>query len=243
VLLDGKVAVVTGGTRGIGRATVETFLSHGASVVFAGKGERIEELQGAFGAKSLGVRCDVRSEDDVDELMDSAVRRFGSIDILVNNAGIARDAMVHRMELSDFLEVLDVNLVGTWLCSRAALRRMRERGGGGTIVNVSSISAKAGNLGQGNYAASKAAVVALTKTIAREGARRGIRANAIRPGLIETDMTGSLDPAARARLMTDIPLGRPGLPAEVAQAALFLASDMSSYITGSVLDVSGGRQM
>lgn len=243
MLLTGKVAVVTGGTRGIGGAIVEAFLAQGASVVFAGRDEgRIGERDRAWGPQAIGVRCDVTSEEDVDRLVHTAVNHFGSIDVLVNNAGIAKDSMVHRMELNDFREVVDVNLLGTWLCCRAALRQMRNEGSG-AIVNISSISGKVGNVGQGNYAASKAAVVALTKTIARESAGKGIRANVIRPGLIDTDMTGELGPSARARLLESIPMLRAGLPDEVAQAALFLASEMSSYITGSVLDVAGGRHM
>jgi len=243
VLLAGKVAIVTGGSRGIGRAIVETFAAEGAQVVFTGRSKDVDSLPPANGSSAVGVRCDVRSEPDVDVLVASTLERFGSVDVLVNNAGIARDSMMHRMELSDLQDVLDVNFVGTWLCSRAVLRVMRGQETGGSIVNISSIAAKAGNLGQSGYSASKAAVVALTKTMAREGAQKGIRANVIRPGFIETEMTRGLGGEARSRLMQDVPLQRPGLPTEVAQAVLFLASDMSSYVTGAVLDVSGGRQM
>ena len=222
---------------------MDEFLVHGAHVVCASRhGESGPAAPGSHGILSP-VLCDVSDEVAVAAMFAGATEQFGTVDIVVNNAGIARDRMTHRMELSDLRAVLDVNFVGTWLVCREAVRLMRARAGGGSIVNVSSISAKAGNLGQGNYAGSKAAVVAFTKTLAREGGPHGIRANAVRPGFIDTDLTAGLDAAARARLTGDIPLGRPGLPAEVAQAVFFLASERSSYITGAVLDVSGGRYM
>ncbi len=248
MLLTDKTVLVTGGTRGIGRAVCESFVAHGAQVVFTGLSPDLPvglpaarpDLEAGPG--STGVRCDVSVEEEVDALVAAIVVRHGRLDVVVNNAGIARDSMTHRMELADFRAVLEVNLTGTWLTTRAALRHMRVAGGG-AIVNIASISGKVGNLGQGNYAASKAGVVALTKTVAREGASKGIRANVINPGFIETDMTDGLSDDARARLVQDIPLGRPGRPSEVAKAALFLASDLSSYMTGAVLDVSGGRHM
>jgi 3-oxoacyl-[acyl-carrier protein] reductase len=242
-MLTGKVAVVTGGSRGIGRAVVEELLVQGADVVSASQSGDTGPAPPGSAGTLLPVRCDVSDEADVAALFEAALGRFGAVDVVVNNAGIARDGMTHRMELGDLRAVLDVNVVGTWLCCREALRHMRSRDGGGAIVNVASLAGKTGNLGQGAYVASKEAVVALTRTIAREGGSRGIRANAVRPGFIDTDMTSRLDPAARARLTGDIPLGRPGRPAEVAHAVAFLVSDRSSYITGAVLDIAGGRGM
>jgi 3-oxoacyl-[acyl-carrier protein] reductase len=242
MLLQGQTAIVTGATRGIGRAIAERFLSAGARVVVAARGDAIAEVARDLQGEALGVACDVSKEGDVARLVQTALSQFGAIDVLVNNAGIARDGMIHRMTLEDFRAVIDVNLQGTWLCSRAVVSHMRDTGGG-AIVNISSISGKAGNLGQGNYAASKAGIVALTQTLAREGASKGIRANAIRPGLIRTELTEALTEDAWQRLLRDVPLGRPGEPQEVAEAALFLASSMSSYVTGAVVDVSGGRYM
>ncbi|MCL8250413.1 SDR family oxidoreductase [Aeromicrobium fastidiosum] len=230
------MAVVTGGTRGIGRAIVETFTSHGAVVV----------ALSATGRDVSGIdsrRCDVSDEASVATTFAAVVSQHERIDVLVNNAGTAVDSVIHRGSLEDFRHVLDVNLQGTWLCTREALRHMRARDGGGTIVNVASIAAKAGNLGQAAYASSKAGVEALTRTTAREGARHGIRANAIRPGLISTDMTAGMPQHSWDDKLASIPLARAGRPREVAQAALFLASDMSSYVTGVVLDVAGGREM
>lgn len=242
-MLSGKVAIVTGGSRGIGRAVAERFRAMGATVIITGRGARTQQAADGLGYGTFGVRCDVSDENDVVALFDDAVERFGRVDVLVNNAGVARDAMIHRMSLADFQEVVDTNLLGTWLCTRAAVAHMLIRDGGGSIVNVSSISGKVGNFGQSNYAASKAGVVALTKSVAREGARANIRANAILPGFIDTDMTSGLGSDARKRLLKDVPLGRPGRPAEVAEVALFLAADMSSYVTGAVIDCSGGRHM
>jgi 3-oxoacyl-[acyl-carrier protein] reductase len=237
-LLSGRVAVVTGGTRGIGRAICERFVEAGASVVALGR----EAQPGENQSDQVGLRCDVADEDSVAQAFAHVMRTYGRVDILVNNAGITIDGLIHRGELADFRSVVDVNLQGTWLCTREALRVMRTVGAG-SIVNIASISGKVGNVGQGAYAASKAAVVALTKTTAREGSRHGIRANAIRPGLISTDMTAALAPDAWREKLESIPLARAGEPREVADAALFLASDLASYVTGAVLDVAGGREM
>jgi 3-oxoacyl-[acyl-carrier protein] reductase len=243
MLLNKKVAVVTGGTRGIGRAIAERFAEEGAAVVVVGRGSGVAEMARELGDDAIGVSCDVANEQSVTALLAIVLDRFGRIDVLVNNAGMTRDGMIHRSSLEDFRAVVDVNLQGTWLCTRAVLGHMRDREGGGAIVNVASIAGKVGNLGQGAYSASKAGVVALTKTTAREGARCGVRANAIMPGLIDTDMTRSLTAEAWTGVLRTIPLGRAGLPSEVAEVALFLASDMSSYVTGTALEVAGGRNM
>lgn len=243
MLVKDRVAVVTGGTRGIGRAIVRRLAAEGATVVLTGRGPSAEHVAAELGGRVHGVVCDGRDERQVDDIVARVVGEHKRLDVLVNNAGIARDGMLHRMTLTEFRDVVDVNLQGAWLWTRAAVRHMRSREGGGSIVNISSISGKAGNLGQSNYAASKAAVVALTQTTAREGARHGIRANAVRPGLIRTDMTDAIPAESWKHMLDDIPLGRPGEPEEVAQVVAFLASDMASYMTGAVLDVSGGRRM
>jgi 3-oxoacyl-[acyl-carrier protein] reductase len=228
MLLEDRIAIVTGAAQGIGRAIAERFHAAGAHVV---------------GNGTEGVPCNVAEEASVEALVDGVVDRQGRLDVLVNNAGITRDGMMHKLSLEDFRAVVDVHLQGTWLCSRAALTHMRSRDGGGAIVNMSSISGKVGNLGQSNYAAAKAGIVGMTKATAREGARFGIRANAIQPGLINTAMTQAMPEDVFAQKAADIPLGRAGEPSEIADAALFLASDMASYVTGVTLEVAGGRHM
>jgi 3-oxoacyl-[acyl-carrier protein] reductase len=248
VLLEDHTAIVTGAARGIGRAIAARLLAEGATVVVADlDGEAAAataaELVDQHGGRAEGVACDVVDEGAVAALVDGTVERHGDLHVVVNNAGITRDGMLHRMSLADFRAVVDVHLQGTWLVSRAALTHMRAREGGGAIVNLSSISGKLGNLGQTNYAAAKAGIVALTKATAREGARFGIRANAVQPGLIRTDMTAAMPADVFAEKEADIPLGRAGEPEEVADVVLFLASPMSSYVTGATVEVTGGRGM
>jgi 3-oxoacyl-[acyl-carrier protein] reductase len=244
MLLSDRVAIVTGGARGIGRAIGERFLAEGATVVLADlDGAAVAATAAELGELASGQACDVVDETAVGALVDGVVERHGRLDVLVNNAGITRDGMMHRMSLEDFRTVVDVHLQGTWLCSRAALAHMRSRDGGGAIVNLSSISGKIGNLGQTNYAAAKAGIVGMTKAAAREGARFDIRVNAIQPGLIRTDMTAAMPSGVFEDKVAGIPLGRPGEPSEVADVALFLASDLSSYVTGAVVEVTGGRHM
>ena len=244
MLLQDKVAIVTGGAQGIGLSIAEKLHTNGAIVVVADlDGDQARTSATGLGDRAEGVPCNVVEEASVEALVDGVVDRHGRLDILVNNAGITRDGMMHKLSLADFRAVMEVHLQGTWLCSRAALTHMRSRDGGGAIVNMSSISGKIGNLGQTNYAAAKAGIVGMTKATAREGARFGIRANAIQPGLINTAMTQAMPDEVFQSKVEGIPLGRAGEPSEVADAALFLASDMSSYITGITIEVAGGRHM
>lgn len=243
-LLEGRVALVTGGAQGLGRAIAERFVSEGATVVVADIDEAAATTAaGQLGAGSSGVRADVADESDVEAMVAHAVDVHGRLDVLVNNAGITRDKSIGKMTLAMFREVVDVHLQGTWLGSRAAFAVMREQDDGGAVVNMSSVSGKVGNFGQTNYSAAKAGIVGMTKALAKEGARHGIRVNAVMPGLIRSAMTEAMPQAAWDSKLVDIPLGRAGEPEEVAAAALFLASDLSSYSTGIVVEVTGGRHI
>jgi 3-oxoacyl-[acyl-carrier protein] reductase len=244
-LLDGKVAVVTGAAQGIGFEIARRFVSEGASVVLGDiNAEAAEKAAAELAAtgRTVGLRCDVTSEDEVGALVNRAIEEFGQLDVMVNNAGITRDATMRKMPLSDFQAVLDVHLVGAWLGTKAAAAIMREQKSG-AIINMSSMSGKHGNPGQTNYSAAKAGLVGLTKAAAKELAYLGVRVNAIQPGLIRTAMTEAMPQKAWDAKMAEIPMGRAGEPAEVAKVALFLASDLSSYMTGGVLEVAGGRNM
>ncbi len=242
-LLEGRRAVVTGAAQGIGLEIARTLHEHGASVVLADLDEaRAVEAASGIGDRALGLGCDVTNEDDVQRLVDRAVSHLGGIDVLVNNAGITRDASLKKMTLEDFDAVVTVHLRGTWLGIRAASAVMREQKAG-SIINLSSMSGKVGNPGQTNYSAAKAGVVGMTKAAAKELAHHGVRVNAIQPGLIKTPMTAAMSPEAFAATEATIPMRRAGEPAEVAAVVAFLASDLSSYMTGTVLEVSGGRGM
>lgn len=242
-LLEGKVALVTGGAQGLGLAIAERYTAEGAHVVIADldADAAAEAAAGLAGASS--VRANVVDEADVQAMVDHAVAEHGRLDVLVNNAGITRDKSLGKMTLEMFRQVIDVHLQGTWLGSKAAFAVMREQGDGGAIVNMSSVSGKVGNFGQTNYSAAKAGIVGMTKALAREGARFGIRVNAVMPGLIRSAMTEAMPQEAWDSKLADIPLGRAGEPDEVAAAALFLASDLSSYSTGTVVEVTGGRHI
>lgn len=244
MMLQDQVAVITGGAQGLGRAIASRFLDHGARVILADlDGEAASRTAAQLDPdRAIGVACDVARESCVEALFAAVDTAQGRVDVLVNNAGITRDAMLHKMTLGQFRDVIDVHLQGAWLCSRAAMKRMRG-GAGGAIINMSSISAKAGNLGQTNYAAAKAGIVAMTKATAREGARHGVRANAIQPGLIRSAMTEAMPEEVWDEKLAGIPLGRAGEPDEIADVALFLASGMSSYVTGAVIEVAGGRHL
>jgi 3-oxoacyl-[acyl-carrier protein] reductase len=245
-LLDDRVAVITGAAQGLGYAIAQAFVGAGARVVLGDlDGDRATEAAARLGGadRAIGVACDVTVEADVDRLLDAATSAFGTVDVMVNNAGVTRDMTMRKMSLDDFGFVIDVHLRGTWLGTRAAASLMRDQGSGGSIINMSSISGKVGNPGQTNYSAAKAGIVGLTKAAAKEVGFAGVRVNALQPGIIETAMTQKLSDEVRASRLADVPLGRFGEPSEVAQVALFLASDMSSYLTGITIEIAGGRNI
>jgi 3-oxoacyl-[acyl-carrier protein] reductase len=244
-LLTGQTAVITGGAQGLGFAIAQRFVAEGARVVLGDV--NLEATEAA--AKQLGgetvaaaVRCDVTSADDVDTLVGAAVDRFGALDIMINNAGITRDATMRKMTEEQFDQVIAVHLKGTWNGLRKAAAIMRENKRG-TIVNMSSISGKVGMVGQTNYSAAKAGIVGMTKAASKELAHLGVRVNAIQPGLIRSAMTEAMPQRIWDAKVAEVPMGRAGEPEEVANVALFLASDLSSYMTGTILEVTGGRHL
>jgi len=244
-LLAGRTAVVTGGAQGLGYAIAEVFIAEGARVILGDLDpERTHAAAAALGGADVAraVRCDVTSPADVDSLVAAAMAEFGSLDVMVNNAGITRDATLRKMTEEQFDDVIAVHLKGTWNGTRAAAAVMREQGSG-AIVNMSSISGKVGLVGQTNYSAAKAGIVGLTKAAAKELAHLGVRVNAIQPGLIRSAMTEAMPQRIWDAKLAEVPMGRAGEPSEVATVALFLASDLSSYMTGTVLEVTGGRHI
>ena len=245
--LTGKTAVVTGGSRGIGRAICLEMARQGANVVLCYAGNEVMAAETvsaceALGVQAMALRCNVSDAGEVKALMDAALARFGRIDILVNNAGITRDGLLMMMKEDAFDAVLDTNLKGTFLCIKAVSRTMMKQRFG-RIINLSSVVGLHGNAGQANYAASKAGVIGLTKSAAKELASRGITVNAVAPGFIDTDMTAALPEQTKSALLGTIPAGRLGSGEEVAKTIAFLASDAAAYITGQVLAVDGGMSM
>jgi 3-oxoacyl-[acyl-carrier protein] reductase len=240
--LSGKVAVVTGASRGIGAAIAKTLAARGATVVAAARGSNADATVAeiiAAGGRAEAASLDVTDAAAVESVMGAALGRHGRIDILVNNAGITRDQLVMRMKRDDWDAVIATNLTSAFTCAQAVLRSMiRQRAG--RIINVSSVVGQMGNAGQTNYAASKAGLIGMAKALAREVASRGITVNVVAPGFIDTDMTRAISPEASASLKSQIPLGRLGTPQDVAWTVCFLASDEAAYITGQVVAVNGG---
>ena len=245
--MRGKTAVVTGGSRGIGRAICLKLAGQGANIVlnYAGNAAAAEETRAAceaLGVRALAVQGDVADPAACNALIDTAIEAFGQVDILVCNAGITRDNLLMRMSDEEFQKVIDTNLKGTFHCMRAVIRPMMKKRRG-RIISISSVVGLIGNAGQINYAASKAGVIGMTRSLAREVASRGITVNAVAPGFIRTDMTDVLSDAVKEGILRSIPLGKLGEAEDVANTVLFLASDEAAYITGQVLSVDGGMAM
>ncbi len=247
MMLNGSVAVVTGAARGIGRAIALELAAAGAKVVVNDVGnldqaeETVKQIMGA-GSEAMFIQADVTNASDVDRLVSTTLEKYGKIDILVNNAGITRDNLLIRMKEEDWDRVLNINLKSVFLCTKAVSRGMLKQRSG-AIVNIASVVGIFGNPSQANYAASKAGIIGFTKSTAKELASRGIRVNAVAPGFIETEMTATLSPETRTEYAKAIPLQKMGLPQDVANVCLFLASEAGNYITGQTIAVDGGLTM
>ncbi|MEK9197737.1 3-oxoacyl-[acyl-carrier-protein] reductase [Ureibacillus sp. 179-F W5.1 NHS] len=245
--LVGKTAVVTGASRGIGRAIALQLASEGANVVvnYSGSEQKAQEVVNEIeqlGTKAIAVQANVSDTESVQNLMSAAIEQFGSIDVLVNNAGITRDNLLMRMKEEEWDEVMNTNLKGVFLCTKAVTRQMMKQRSG-RIINISSIVGVMGNAGQANYVAAKAGVIGLTKTTARELASRNILVNAIAPGFITTEMTDELPEDIKSSMLNQIPLAKLGQPEDIAKAVVFLASNDASYMTGQTLHIDGGMYM
>ncbi len=247
MLLQGKVAIITGASRGIGKGIAEKFIAEGATVIFTyasseEKARALEAELAAKGGKAKGYKSDASNFEAAHALIDEVVKEFGTVDILVNNAGITRDNLLMRMTEEQWDEIMDVNLKSVFNLTKAVIKPML-KARSGSIINMSSVVGVKGNAGQANYAASKAGIIGFTKSVAAELGSRNIRCNAIAPGFIETEMTGALDEKVVQQWRDAIPLKRGGSAEDVANATLFLASDMSAYVTGQTLHVCGGMLM
>jgi 3-oxoacyl-[acyl-carrier protein] reductase len=244
--LTGKKALITGASRGIGKAVAMKLAAEGADVIVTAtsldRAKQTADQIILLGRKAIPVKVDVSVASDVEALFQVVVEEFGSLDILVNNAGITRDGLLMRMKDEDWDSVLDVNLKGTFLCTREAIKLMA-KAKSGRIVTISSVVGEMGNAGQANYCASKAGIIGFTKAVAREYAKRNITVNAVAPGFVETDMTGVLTEGVRDELLKQIPVNRFGSPEDIANAVYYLVSDLGSYVTGQVLAVNGGMHM
>jgi 3-oxoacyl-[acyl-carrier protein] reductase len=246
-MLKDKVCVVTGGSKGIGRSIVETFAGEGARVYYLSRSKAEDHDALAAGANASGgsvewIACDVADEKQATDAVEKVMAEAKSIDVVVNNAGVTRDGLVFRMSVEDWEAVLRTNLTSAFFISRVAARHMIKQRSG-SIINVSSVVGIIGNGGQCNYAASKAGLIGFSKSLAREVASRGVRVNVIAPGYVDTAMTDKIPEEAKDKLKSAIPLGRTGKPEEIAGAALFLASSLSSYVTGETIKVDGGMVM
>lgn len=244
--LKDKVAIITGAANGIGLAAAKTFAKEGAKVALADFDETVGTARAAElaekGYEAAFFQVNVADRDSVDAMVQKVLGQFGKIDILVNNAGITRDGMLHKLAVEDFQKVVDVNLTGVFNCAQAVVPALVQQGSG-KIINTSSVSGVYGNVGQTNYAATKAGVVGMTKTWAKELGRKGINVNAVAPGFIETGMTAKVPEKVLEQMKMMVPLGRLGLPEDIANAYLFLASDESNYVNGTTLHVDGGIMM
>ncbi|MGH9946405.1 MAG: 3-oxoacyl-[acyl-carrier-protein] reductase [Pyrinomonadaceae bacterium] len=245
---DGKSAIVTGGTRGIGKAIALKLAGGGANVAFnfsksAEEAVKLKAEMEGLGVKAYAAQCDVANTEAAAEFVKAVAAEFGTVDYLVNNAGITRDQLILRMKEEDWDAVIDTNLKGAWNFSKAVLRPMMKNENGGSILNISSISGVVGMLGQSNYSASKAGMIGLTKSLAKEIASRKITVNALALGLIETEMAAEMNAEYREKILASIPLGRLGNISEVAEIACFLLSDSARYITGQVIQADGGVAM
>jgi len=245
--LNGKKTLITGGSRGIGRATALLFAKAGSDVAISylsrekDAGSVRAEI-GRIGRECLVYKANISVKNDVDDMVEGLIQKWGKIDILVNNAGITRDGFFLKMKEEEWDAVMAVNLKSVFNCSKAIIRYMTKQRAG-NIINIASVVGQMGNIGQANYAASKAGIIGLTKTMAREFGSRGINVNAVAPGFIDTEMTRSLPEKAKEAFLRNIPMGRMGTPEEVAETVLFLATDASRYITGQVINVNGGLYM
>jgi len=245
-MLKNKVAVITGSARGIGKAIAIALAKEGANVVISDINLSLaqataEEIK-KTGSNAIALELNVAKSSAVDDFYNEVISSFGQIDILVNNAGITKDTLMMRMKEEDWDQVIDINLKGVFNCTKTAIKYMLKQKSG-SIVNIASVVGITGNIGQANYSASKGGVIALTKTIAREVASRGIRANAIAPGFITSDMTNKLSDDMKKNIVKNIPFGKMGDPEDIANAVVFLSTDKASYITGQVLCVDGGMVM